>query len=377
MINSDMEPSITMDASTVFHQLINKIENSQLNYVISKTPFSANITIKRSFIKYFDAPLRTAAIVIQATSDLGNRKLAEKEKSFTALKEEKDAVEEKLDQEKMKVKSLESNVGQFREELLIVKKERNALNSTLNKLETERDDLKLQSTKKCKTIKDLQNDLIEKDKILKAKDSECDHLNKGNKEMKKRLEESLLKLVIMKEEKVLENNNMVNFKCSLCDFKHESAVELSAHVRENHYKDQVSQTKTPSNEITTIQREKKDETYEYPCFYCGQIISSKESLQSHQIECHNSDLGFHDRIYRETYFHPVLPAFPHHPPFLLPLEVSCYKCCEKFKNKSELRTHCNASHPDLVLFWCDFCLTNFGSERGLQSHIRNKHKDYV
>ena len=56
-----MNLSITMDASTIFKQLINMIENSKLNYVINKTPFSANISIKRSFIKYFDASLQTAA----------------------------------------------------------------------------------------------------------------------------------------------------------------------------------------------------------------------------------------------------------------------------------------------------------------------------
>ena len=43
-----------MDASKSFQELMNQIENSKLNYVIHKTPFSANISVKRSFIKYHD-----------------------------------------------------------------------------------------------------------------------------------------------------------------------------------------------------------------------------------------------------------------------------------------------------------------------------------
>ena len=43
-----------MDASRIFNDLLNQIEKSKLNYVINKTPFTANISIKKSFIKWFD-----------------------------------------------------------------------------------------------------------------------------------------------------------------------------------------------------------------------------------------------------------------------------------------------------------------------------------
>ena len=46
-----------MDVSKVFTEVLNKIEESNLNYVIHhKTPFSAKISLKRSFVKFFDAP---------------------------------------------------------------------------------------------------------------------------------------------------------------------------------------------------------------------------------------------------------------------------------------------------------------------------------
>ena len=210
-----------------------------------------------------------------------------------------------------------------------VKKERNASNAKLKSLETELDDLKQHLTKKSQNIKVLENDVIKRNEALKAKDNECENLIKGKIELEKRLKDSLLELVVVKEESIKEVNT-VKFRCSLCDLKYESAVELSAHVREYHYKDQVSQTKTTTVEIST-QTGEKDETltFGYPCFYCGHIIRNLESLQNPQIECHESGPLFHDSnfIEKATYFHPLLlPSFAFPPPFLLPLEVSCYTC---------------------------------------------------
>ena len=42
-----------MDATSIFSDLLKKIEDSNLNYVMNKTPFSASISIKCSFIKRF------------------------------------------------------------------------------------------------------------------------------------------------------------------------------------------------------------------------------------------------------------------------------------------------------------------------------------
>ena len=41
-----------MDATKKFKELLDQIESSKLNYVITKTQFSATISVKRSFVKY-------------------------------------------------------------------------------------------------------------------------------------------------------------------------------------------------------------------------------------------------------------------------------------------------------------------------------------
>ena len=187
----------------------------------------------------------------------------------------------------------------------------------------------------------------------------------------------------MQKDKPVENNNVrFKFRCPLCDEKCESKVNLSHHVRRNHHKDQVCQTQARDNENT--EREEKTETkpnLEYPCFYYRQIIRSKDEMQKHNIEC--CEVGI---VHQENteYFHPchVLQPFPalhnfYPPPFTLPTDAPCFTCSERFKHRNELRRHYTDSHPDLILFWCDVCLTNFGSERGLQSHMRNYHKDYT
>ena len=44
----------TMEATATFNSVIDVVENSNLNYFINKTPFSATIYIKSSFIKRFE-----------------------------------------------------------------------------------------------------------------------------------------------------------------------------------------------------------------------------------------------------------------------------------------------------------------------------------
>ena len=185
----------------------------------------------------------------------------------------------------------------------------------------------------------------------------------------------------MQKEKILENNNKVpsNFNCPFCDEKFESKVNLNQHVRRNHHRDQVCQTELHNTKHT--KNEVKPET-EYLCFYCEQRISScKEKLQKHRFEC--CEVGRVLQEKTQNYLQPfhALKTFPalhtfYPPPFTLPTDAPCYTCSERFLNKIELRRHYTESHPDFILFWCDVCLTNFGSERGLKSHMRNNHKDY-
>ena len=52
--------NVQMDASQTFSSLLRNIESSNFNYSMSKTPFSATISLKSSFVKRFiDDPTTT------------------------------------------------------------------------------------------------------------------------------------------------------------------------------------------------------------------------------------------------------------------------------------------------------------------------------
>ena len=238
---SDSDNILTMEASRVFNELISKIEKSQLNYKISKTPFAANISIKSSFIRYFDAPTPHSEIKVPSEFDvlpnLDNTRLINNIKTVT---EDKVNLEEVLNKEKLKVLSLEAEIGLFREEILKVKKEKKTLATNLKVSETNLLKMNEERVKMGKMIDDLDTQLKETNTKVKAEEVKCTNLNSDKIALGKQLDESLLELQSMKKDKLKEQNNRKEFKC--CDAQFDSLVQLSQHVRENHTKNQVSQT---------------------------------------------------------------------------------------------------------------------------------------
>jgi vacuolar-type H+-ATPase subunit I/STV1 len=350
-----------MDASRTFKDLLEKIEKSKLNYVIHKTPFSANISIKSSFIKWFGAPevIENNDEDLRKLQNLGNIKL--EEQLATARANEKN-LEGLLNHETNKVKKLEADIGQFREEILTVKKDKKESSSKLKDLKSENKDLEVKVSEMVECIKDLEGKLDEKNRALKVKVEESSNFKKETKDYQERLEEALSEL---KKERLLDKKlSLMEFKCVFCDVKFESAVDCSKHVRENHVRDQVSQTTKPKENLSD-----KDDSY--PCFYCGfYMTNSKDVIEHRLVCCIEPGLAFLKEI------HQAFPAhgFSFPPPFRIPTEEPCYTCDKILENKVTLRNHYDTVHQDMILFWCEVCLTNFGSERGLKSHMRNSHK---
>ena len=371
--SSDLDYFVTMDASRIFNEIIKQIENCQLNYVINKTPFSANISIKKSLIKWIDTPSKTETIVKAEQGDLPCVEKSELTEKLEMVLQEKERLEQLLNQETLKVKSCECDKEQLRVELLNVKKEKHASNTKLRTQNSEISNLKDEAVEMQQTIKDLENEVNEKKKALDVKYEMVGNLKKEKKESESKLTETLLQLSSIQDEKLLEKRKTLKKKCTCCDVKFASTVELNQHVRENQFKDQISQTVTQKVEILSELK-----NYRYPCFYCGFNIKSKENLQKHKVECSEPGLEFLDIVYRQTPFqHLQTSTSSYPPPFPWPVDFPCYTCDEKFENKIALRRHYDSSHTDIILFWCNVCFTNFGSERGLKSHERNFHKIFA
>ena len=82
-----------MDASNVFKNMLRNIEDSKLNYSMSRTPFSASISLKCSFAKRFgDASNKTDVESLEKLSrkdfQLGDTKVRELEEENIKLQDE-------------------------------------------------------------------------------------------------------------------------------------------------------------------------------------------------------------------------------------------------------------------------------------------------
>ena len=93
-----------MDARRVYNDVINFVEKSCLNYSILRTPFSAKISIKSSFIKTFNAvPDRNLNVAVHREEETNSKKLLEE---HAELEEKLYLVEAELE----KVTNLEKQI---------------------------------------------------------------------------------------------------------------------------------------------------------------------------------------------------------------------------------------------------------------------------
>ena len=341
-----------MAAYRVFNEVLNKIEASQLNYVITKTPFSANIVMKSSFIKYFDEA--TSAEIVKTEPEVKVED-CEISKKLVTVKQEKRALENMFDIERDKVKAMEGQVGDYRDELLKIKKEKHELNAQLKSYKTQLSAVKEEHRKLSVVNKDLEHQVLHKTEKLETKHHECKELSEINASMKTELDECLLKLDTLKIEPQVENKN--DFVCAFCDNSFESRVQLSGHVRKSHVKHQVSQTSMKNTEKCAQTEDLiENDDLEHPCFYCGERLTDYESnMEMHLSEC--CELG--SVVFEDA------PIFP------------CDQCNDEYSDISELKDHYTKNHPECLLCWCDFCGSRCENLEELQTHIRSLHRNIL
>ena len=139
-----------VDPRQIFNEVLKTVENSNLNYTINKTPFSAMISIKSSFIKRFseysqykmakdDNILKTEVKSekehnLKIKEDLANLNAASV-KDHEAFYAEKKRLESVLEKEAIKNKSLEKQISDMREEALKLKSDKNQLKIKMKDLE--------------------------------------------------------------------------------------------------------------------------------------------------------------------------------------------------------------------------------------------------
>jgi hypothetical protein len=350
-----------MDVSKVFTEVLNMIEESSLNYVIHhKTPFSAQISLKRSFVKFFDAPDPVTKQVEMVVKKESNETCEQTNvtKVLEAAKHQIDHLETALKQERTNVKSIQVELSEHREEALKLKQERKESKVKIDKQESEIKRLENENLNLIEEKARIQASLKDKTDALGIKDSDYQKLKKEKLKVEKLLETSVLE----RESANKLTVKLSEFNCPSCDELFKCKVDLSHHVRRNHSKDQVSQTEAPTAG--------KDQFLKYPCFYCEKEITSLKILQQHYSECPKVGIIYEEEVEHfdekvEYVEEEPNPSYQNHfswvsnhlyqdcLSFPLPRDEPCYTCSEILKDKQELRMHYNSNHPEIELHWCD------------------------
>ena len=332
-----------MDVSTVFQNVLHAIENSKLNYVITKTPFSASIALKRSFVKFYDDTPNTKNVMqidLKKEPLEDNHDLNEK---LRVLVGQMEKLESLAESKNLKMMSLQTELDQAREDF---KKEKNAFHSKIRTQKSEIEEL-------SKTVKNLEEKVEVKVKALKVKDDACKEFKKG-----KTIAENKLKEIVI-EFRTLQSVKE-KLKCDFCDYKSERQANLKQHTRSNHFIDKVSQTEVESFHVEEIEFV----NCEHSCFYCGFQFNLVQDIQYHKSECNEQWLLNNHLVIQED--GSVIPD----PKLILKDEgntLQCDECGAECGDRINLDGHV-AEYHKLGAFFCDICPLQFSTNGDLYLH---------
>ena len=336
-----------MDAVSIFNFLLCQIENSPLNYAISKTPFSATISLKSSMSKRFkhdptsnqeDTANKVNFNDFNQTLEDENNDLKQSlQKLKQIVSDQKVIIEEKFKQEKDASKTANDQMATFREEILHVKSEKKKINAQIKRIIDENKQLLLDLECLEKEASDLKTEAVSRAKTFEEE-------AKDFKKEKEYVENHALNLSV--QLKALEQQHSkanFNFKCPFCDVEVACMEGLRNHVRLIHSRNKGNQIDEEDLESDKL------EFCEYSCYYCGKLIISQTDLEEHRLVC--------IKIKKFT-FH------------------QCEICGAQCENESDLGRHRTHYHSlgtyseefRRELFWCDVCSIYFGSDVELQSH---------
>ena len=119
-----------MAAETVCNDILNRIKDSKLNFILSETPYSVHLTIRKSFaIKIPQKPLHVKDSQISTSDNFGkmkeqlqflNNQLDEKTEQYNKVSEELDGIKVSLAVSRSNTEILESKIDKVEREALDV-----------------------------------------------------------------------------------------------------------------------------------------------------------------------------------------------------------------------------------------------------------------
>ena len=347
-----------MNATDIFKEILQRVETSELNYAVSKTPFSATISLKCSFAKRYQNPSSAQSNkTIRCKNNVSDTIVKSEDPNISAEKFEKEikTLKSKIEllettvteqnkmflvkskQMKEAVKSAEDQASLLREDLLKVKRERNEAGSRNKALENEIEVFRVEAN----------NVKVEHKKMIQNKKENTTEIKnlKNDIESLKRLNENL-------KQNLEKEYESLGYKCEQCDHKTRGQRDLKDHILTIHYRNKCIQAELDDNIISTI----KTKFADYSCFYCRKIIVSVQDLEDHKPVCYS------------------IEDFAPYP---------CDVCGAQCPQEDDLGRHRTTYHElgtfsedlGMEIFWCDICPITTRSKSDLDVHIGCCHQD--
>ena len=207
-INSDMNPE--MLASTTFYEILDQIKSSNLNFQLSLSPFSAQISLRKSLVKDRSGRFLLPSSVLQT---IGHMKAAPNPTAACSQNDEVTKLNSEIKELKKNAKNateiinmLEQKLGQAEAQAL------KAFEQKKTDIDSLKNSLKNSDCESKNLRKDLENSrkiVNEKEKLIQQLGNKCDQLTSRNKDLKAELN------ITKKENKKLsqqksENHNDLN-----------------------------------------------------------------------------------------------------------------------------------------------------------------------
>jgi hypothetical protein len=324
-----------MDASKIFESVLNCVEESRLNFLLTRTPFSATICLKRSFSKHQSKAVDEKNKVLRDDYIALEGKVKMLETVLNDVKLERSRVEELYKKEKIKVKEAAETEGQFRAELLKIKSEKNAFSSQVKSLQVKCANVEDELKHIQQDNKELVTQLKSKVKSLAIFQSKVEEITNENDCTKIMIEN------LMSKVKYLTDQPNLSDLCSFCEKTFENRSDLKVHLQDEHFLSQGTQYDVITNTQELVQKESPvKEFLVYKCFYCHRTIISEDQLKSHRKECF----------------------------------TVCAICDAQCRDDIDLQLHMFQYHTWIIpQYLCSQCPTNFKSNETLQSHRKYSH----
>ena len=361
-----------MDSYKIFNCLLTQIENSRLNYAISKTPFSATISLKCSFSKRFSQNHKNVENNIMENIEkmkVENDEINEESEKLQLktrvecleqkLLDQKSIIDQKFENEKKILKVSEEKEAGFRAELLKVKSERKQCEAKVKSFKIEHERMQIEIQTLITEINELKKDIVAKRETIKVNAIEVKKLNMEQVSLEENNANLKSELQALKRESLRELKNE-SFLCTICSFKTKTPLELKNHIIDGHHHNKESQAEENSHCETNPSSGRCENEVsrfsEYLCFYCEKKIASAEQLEDHRKMCC-------DQTFKIKISHP------------------CEECGAECMDESDLARHRTAYHElgtwspneEKELFWCDVCPLNYTRMIDLQFHKRGCH----